>query len=209
MKLTKYNHACLTIEINHTNLIVDPGNLSSDFIAPENVTAVVITHFHPDHLDHERLAEIFDKNDDVLVIGPADVIATIEAVNKRVALPGDCITVGDFDLEFFGGDHAVIHHSLTRAQNLGVMINSLLYYPGDSFAQPNQVVDTLALPVSAPWLKISEAIDFLGSINPRLAFPTHDAILSDEGRLIVDRVIGNYATEHNLVYERLSDSIEI
>jgi L-ascorbate metabolism protein UlaG (beta-lactamase superfamily) len=209
MELTKYEHACFTVEKDDKVLVVDPGNLSSDFIAPENVVAVVITHQHADHFDPDRLAQIFDKNDDVLVLGPADVTDKIEVENKHTAEPGEKITIGPFDLEFFGGLHALIHESYPRAQNVGVMINDLVYYPGDSLNTPNHPVDVLAIPAAAPWMKIGEAMDFLLAVKPRFAFPTHDAIASQEGKSIVDRILGGLAKTNDIDYQRLSDPIEI
>lgn len=209
MKLTNYEHACFTVEKDGQILVVDPGEFSNDFVAPENVTAVVYTHHHADHFDPQRLAEIFAKNDNVLVLGPADVIDKVELENKQAAKPGENVTVGPFDLEFFGGDHATIYPTLPTSQNLGVLINNLLYYPGDSFATPSGPVDTLALPVSAPWLKISETIDFLLAVKPRLVFPTHDAILSDAGKVVVDRVVTGFAANNDFSYTRLNAPIEL
>ena len=209
MKLTKYEHACFTVEKSGQILVVDPGGFSSDFIAPEQVVAVVVTHEHADHLDNERLAEIFDKNDGVLVLGPADVVEKIEVENKQSVTPGEKISVGPFDLEFFGGLHAVIHESFPRVQNLGVMVNDILYYPGDSLDAPDRPVDVLALPAAAPWLKIGEAMDFMLSVKPRLAFPTHDAIINDLGKGLADRILGQAAEQNDMEYLRLADPIEI
>ena len=209
MKLTKYEHACFTVEDNGQVLVVDPGNLSSDFIAPEHVCAVIITHQHGDHFDPDHLADIFDKNDEVLLIGPADVVEQIEVERKQAVEAGEKLTVGPFDLEFFGGTHALIHESMPRVQNLGVMINDLIYYPGDSLDAPGRPVDVLAIPAAAPWMKIGEAMDFLLAVHPRLTFPTHDAITSDAGKAIVDRLLTQIAQENGIEYSRLASELEI
>ena len=39
-------------------------------------------------------------------------------------------------------------------------------------------MEVLGLPTAAPWLKLSEAVDLLRAVRPRLAFPVHDAVLS-------------------------------
>jgi L-ascorbate metabolism protein UlaG (beta-lactamase superfamily) len=209
MKLTKYEHACFTLEQDSKVLVVDPGGYTTDLIAPENVVAVVITHQHPDHFDPEHLAEIFDQNDDVLTLGPADVIDKVEIENKRAVAPGEKVSVGPFDLEFFGGIHALIHEVIPRVQNLGVLINDLVFYPGDSTENPNRPVDTLILPVAAPWLKLSQAIDLMLAVKPRLVIPTHDAILSDIGKELVDRVTGGLAQSSDIEYTRPSSPIDI
>lgn len=209
MKLTKYRHACFTVEKDHQILVVDPGTFSTDFIAPDNVAAVVITHEHPDHFDKEYLSEIADKNPEVQIFAPESVTSQLEAFNKRVAVPGEKVAVGPFELAFYGGDHALIHESILPVKNVGVMINELIYFPGDSFTLPGQPVDTLLLPASAPWMKISDAMNFLSVIKPRLCIPTHDAILSVEGKGIADRLLGATAQSAGSDYLRPESSIDI
>lgn len=203
MKVTKYEHACFTVEKDSQMLVVDPGNFTTDFIAPNHVIGVVITHKHADHFDHELIASIIDKNPNAIIIGDASITATIEAFQTKTVAAGDTLAIGLFDLEFFGGTHASIHEGTTVPPNLGVLVDDLLYYPGDSFFVPEgRGIDTLALPVAAPWLKIGESLDFLSAIHPRLAFPTHDAILSPLGRGLVDLLIGNAASAADIIYAR-------
>lgn len=203
MKLVNYEHACFTLEDEGNILVVDPGEFSTDFIAPENVVAVVITHEHPDHLDTERLAEIIDKNPEAIIFGPDSVTSKLESLPSHTVTTGDIITAGPFTLAFLGGHHATIHESIAPIPNLGVLINDLVYYPGDSFTLTHSPVDTLALPVAAPWMKISDAMDYLKVMKPRLAFPTHDKILSEEGKMITDRLLTVTAEANNIRYERL------
>jgi len=152
MKLTKYEHACFTVEKDGQVLVVDPGNFTTDFIAPEGVVGVIITHEHGDHFDHEQLAAIIDKNPDAVIVAHQTIIDRIEVFQTKSVTTGDSVHIGEFSLEFFGGHHATIHPDIPPIANLGVMINELLYYPGDSFVQPEKPVDVIALPVAAPWL---------------------------------------------------------
>ena len=119
------------------------------------------------------------------------------------------LNVGSFTLKFFGGTHALIHSSIPQIVNFGVLINEKLYYPGDSFALPDQAVDTLALPAAAPWMKLGEAMDFLEKVKPRLAFPTHDALLSKVGKTMVDSHLNNIAQNNGGTYQRITSTIEI
>lgn len=205
MEIIKYEHACFAVKKNDQIVVVDPGGFTSDFIAPENVVAVVITHQHPDHFDQDQINSIFAKNNEVILFGPDSVIDQIEIENKQIIKAGDRVVAGVFDLEFFGGDHAIIHASYPEVQNIGVLINDLIYYPGDSFTLPDRPIDTLALPASAPWLKISDAMDFLTLVQPRFAFPTHDAILSESGKSLVDRMLGETAKSAGIEYRRLNE----
>lgn len=209
MNITKYGHACFTASQDEQILVVDPGSYSPDFIAPEHVVGVVITHAHGDHYDHDQLAAIIDKNPEAIIVGPETVTSTIEVFQTRTVKPSDRITIGPFTLEFFGGEHAIIHSTIEPAVNVAVLINDLLYYPGDAFTLPFRPVDTLALPISAPWSKLSETIDFLGFVHPRLAFPTHDALLSDVGLEMTDRMLTKVATSIDSQYQRITEPLEI
>lgn len=209
MKLTKYDHACFTIEKDHRMLVVDPGNFSTDYLPSNNVVGIVITHEHADHYDPEQIAAIVDKNPEAVIIGHEDVISKVEVFKTQAVDAGDKLTIGLFELEFFGGTHAVIHRTMPVVANLGVMINDLLYYPGDSFTLPGRAIDTLAIPAGAPWLKIGDAMDFLELIKPRFAFPTHDAVLSDVGKGLADRLLGSVAEREGIEYRRLDTPVEL
>lgn len=209
MKLTKYQHACFTVEEDGQLLVVDPGEFSTDFIAPTNVVAIVITHQHADHFDQERVAEIIDKNPEAIIVAPASVTAALEAFTSQAATAGESISVGPFELKFHGGQHAIIHETIPIIENIGVVINDLVYYPGDSLVLPGQPIDTLLLPASAPWMKAGEAMNFLAAVKPRLAIPTHDAILSLEGKEIADSLLGTMASKKGIEYMRVQAPLEI
>jgi L-ascorbate metabolism protein UlaG (beta-lactamase superfamily) len=209
MKLTKYEHACFTVEKDGQLLVVDPGNFSGDFIAPTHVVAVIVTHQHADHFDPDILAAIYNKNPNSLLLADQAIIDLMPDHRGQAVTVGEKVTVDGFDLEFFGGTHAKIHSSMPAVHNLGVLINDLLYYPGDSLSLPERPVDTLAVPAAAPWLKIGEAMDFLLAIHPRFAFPTHDAISSELGKELSDAMLGSTARSAGIEYKRLTESIEI
>lgn len=183
MRITKYEHACLLVTVGDESLVIDPGS----FLTPPDftgVTAIVITHEHADHWTAEQVTRILDKNPDARVVGPQGVkTATADAgFDVEVVAPGDTVEIGEFRLEFFGGEHAVIHSSIPMIDNVGVMVNDELYYPGDSYAEPGVPVGTLAAPVGAPWLKIGDAMDFVLAVAPKRAFYTHDMTLSAAGK---------------------------
>lgn len=207
MKVTKFEHACLVVERDNQSLIVDPGEWTTDLVIPDNVVGVVITHAHQDHLDKKHLRAIVDKNPSVTIVGHEAVIAPLGDFNTRAAVANENMSLGNFDLDFFGGEHSFIYTDRHVGANLGVMVNSQLYYPGDSFSQPEGIhVDVLALPISAPWLKFSEVADFVEAIKAKFAFPTHDAILSDVGKQLLDRMAAGVCENVGTEYRRIDDS---
>ena len=195
MKVTKYEHATLVVSIGDDTLVIDPGMFLSavDF---GNVAAVVITHEHGDHWTPDQLGRILEKNPDAVVYGPAGVTAAASGFDVVTVKAGDVIEAGPFTLKFFGDKHAVIHESIPVPDNVGVLVNDELYYPGDSFTVPDVEVGTLAAPIGAPWLKVGEAIDFVLAVKPKHALYAHDMTLSAAGKKMhADRL--QWATEKN------------
>ena len=86
--------------------------------------------------------------------------------------------------------HAVIHPDIPRITNVGFLVDGSVFHPGDALTVPDQPVDTLMLPVMAPWNKISEVIDYVREVKPRRAIDIHDALLTDLARPIYDSQIG-------------------
>jgi len=204
MKLTKYGHACFVVEKDGSALVVDPGNIAHDFIVPNHVEAIVITHEHQDHLDTGHMQAILEANPKATVIAHESIAGKYTNYTNVAAKVGETYTVGPFSLRFFGGQHASIAEGIPVPPNLGVLIDEHLYYPGDSFAIPEGVqVKELALPAAAPWLKIGESMNFLAQIKPEFTFPTHDGILSGDGKIIVDSMLGAVASGQNTRYHRL------
>lgn len=181
MKVTKYEHSTLVLSLGDESLIIDPGMFLSavDF---GNVVAVVITHEHGDHWTPDQLGRILEKNPNAVVYGPAGVAAAAEGFDIVIVKEGDEIEAGSFTLTFFGEKHAVIHESIPVPDNVGVLVNGELYYPGDSYTVPGVEVGTLAAPIGAPWLKIGEAMDFVLAVKPKRALYAHDMTLSAAGK---------------------------
>lgn len=209
MQLTKFEHACFTLEKDNQTLLFDPGNYTSDLVIPSTVIAVILTHEHADHFDKALLQQIINKNPSAIILAPADMTRQLPDIPTDVISPGLDMNIGPFTLRFFGGEHAVVHPDIPIVTNIGVLVNDSFYYPGDSFALPDTPFSTLALPVTAPWLKISESIDFMLATKPRLAFPVHDHIASDEGKALVDRILSGFANQHAITYKRISEPLHI
>lgn len=205
MKVTKYQHACFTVEKDNQVVIVDPGGWTTDLIVPDNVVAIIITHEHADHCEPERLTAIIANNPSAKIFAHESIGIKLPNLPTQDISAAQSVKVGSFVIEFFGGQHATIHASYPAIANLGVLINQQIYYPGDSFAVPGMAVDTLLLPISAPWLKVGEVLDFVTAVKPRLCIPTHDAILSDTGKALLDSMVSAHCSSVGSTYQRLDD----
>ena len=185
VKLTKYEHACLVLQNQGKTLVIDPGEFSPGFPLDATYDYVIVTHEHADHLSADKLKAIYLKNPSVHFF----VNQKLYDENLRKLSPlhtiidaGVTASVDGFELSFFGHDHAVIYKT-SPCLNNGVLVNGTFYYPGDSLVLPDAPIKLLAVPAAAPWLKTSEAMDFVKAVKPKQAFLTHDAMLSDVGHL--------------------------
>jgi len=61
---------------------------------------------------------------------------------------------------------------------------------------PTGEVPVLAVPASAPWLKIGEVMDYLDAVRPRHAFPTHERVNSDAGNAMANARITHVIESH-------------
>ena len=209
MRLTRFTHACVRIERAGQALVIDPGTFS-EREAYDGVSAVLVTHEHFDHVDVDLLPSVLEQNPGLTVYAPAPVASRLSALGEAVVTVavGDTLTVADFSVQAVGGEHAEIYQGLPGCANLGYIVDGTVYHPGDALFVPPDPVPTLLLPVSGPWLKTAEMLDFVRAVRPQRAFPIHDALLSEIGMQIVD----NWANRMSqTAYERIpvGSSVEI
>jgi L-ascorbate metabolism protein UlaG (beta-lactamase superfamily) len=186
MRVHKYIHSCLLIEHEGEKLLFDPGKFSfvEGRVKPEifsDVSTVVVTHSHPDHVDVDSLRRI-------LALSDACVIANAEVASKlqgegigAVLLDEGRRQVGPFTLQAIPAQHeAILSDSLPR--NTAFLVNERVLNPGDSFQPPLLAfkgVDLLILPIMAPWLTELAAADFARRMRPRQVLAVHDGYAKD------------------------------
>ncbi|MFH0241734.1 MBL fold metallo-hydrolase [Streptomyces sp. HK10] len=196
MELTKKGHACVALHREGRTLVIDPGGFS-EADAAVGADAILVTHEHPDHFDESRLRAALEAN-------PAAQIWTLRSVAEQIsaAFPGrvhtvgggDAFTAAGFEVEVHGKLHAVIHPDIPRVTNVGYAVTAgaagTVFHPGDALTVPGRPVDTLLLPVHAPWSRVAEVVDYVREVRPRVAYDVHDGLLSDFGHLIYGRLLG-------------------
>jgi L-ascorbate metabolism protein UlaG (beta-lactamase superfamily) len=205
MRLRKLGHSCIRLEQAGKTLVIDPGSFSAPD-ALEGADAVLITHEHVDHVVVDAIRTAAQRTPDLHIWTNSSVAEMLAGDGLHVdsVADGDRFRAVDaFDVVVVGEWHAIIHPDVPRVRNITFLVDSLVFHPGDSFTLPEQPVDTLLLPVYAPWCKIAEVIDFARAVKPRLALPIHDALLSDVGLSLVDRLLGPQGPGIGAEYRRL------
>ena len=160
----------------------DPGNFSHGFEGITGLSAILITHQHPDHVDTSRLPALVEANPDAALYADPQTAGQLGAPWRAVH-PGDDLTIDGLRVRGTGGVHAIIHPEIPAINNISYLIGddghpARLMHPGDSLFIPGEPIDVLALPAAAPWLKISEAVEYLRAVNPLRAIPIHQGIVN-------------------------------
>ena len=108
--------------------------------------------------------------------------------------------------------HAVIHPEFPRFFNSGYVLtlgDTKVYHPGDALTVPGEDVDVLCVPVSAPWMRAAEAIDFAREVRAPRNLAIHDRVYSEAGLGIVDGHMNAFLPKAGQEYVRLADGEDL
>jgi len=211
MRIIKFGHACVRVEYDGAAVVIDPG-VFTEIGALDGADAVLITHEHADHYLPDNL-----RATDAPVFTIDAVAAKIRedapevAERVTVVLPGQEFEAG-LPVRAVGELHAVIHPEFPRFYNSGYVLTAgdeKVYHPGDALTGPDEEVDLLCVPVSAPWLKAAEAIDFARAVKAPRNLAIHDRIYSEAGLGIVDGHMNAFLPDAGQEYVRLPDGAEL
>lgn len=204
--LTKYGHACIRLEKSGRRLVIDPGSFTDVPAALEGAEHILVTHEHADHLDEGPVLEYLTAQPSVTVHAPAAPAARLAEAAAAAGLdsariitagPGEQFEAAGFAVRTVGGQHAVIHPQIPVVANTGYILDDLVYHPGDSYIVPSgPAPDTVLVPLSAPWSKLSEMLDFITAVRARQVIPVHDGLLNDRGLPMYRRHAGTFAERY-------------
>ncbi len=199
MKITKFGHCCMLLEIDGVRIVTDPGNFTTAQNEVENVDGILITHEHQDHFHIVSVKAMLAKNPNATVITNAAVGALLEKegiASTRVG-DGENTNFKGVSIEGFGKDHAVVYEDVGNVENTAFLVSNKFYFPGDNFHVCGKEVEVLALPVAGPWMKYSEAIDFAKAVKAKQAFGVHDGMITPAFRPFIGMLMQRFVPETN------------
>jgi L-ascorbate metabolism protein UlaG (beta-lactamase superfamily) len=210
MRLTKLGHAGVRLEKDGMVLVIDPG-IWTGSDALSGASAVLITHEHPDHLDVDAVRAAMEAQLGLELWTSSSVAGLLAGYGTRVHTVdhGDTFTAAGFDVHVYGRDHAQIHPDIPIVPNTGFAVDGEIFHPGDALTVPEDRVPTLLLPVSAPWLKTSEMIDYAREVAPDRAYAIHDGLLNANGLGLTERMLAFAAQPTGATYTRLEPGTSV
>jgi L-ascorbate metabolism protein UlaG (beta-lactamase superfamily) len=205
MRFTKLGHSCVRLEKDGAVLVIDPGTFTDAAAALVGASAVLVTHEHPDHLDAGAIRAALQAHLDLTLWANPSITAQFAEFGGRVheTRQGDALSAAGFEVHVYGRDHALIHKDIPLVVNTGFLVDGDLFHPGDSLTVPEEPVRTLLLPISAPWLKAGDMIDYFREVGPARGYAIHDAILNDNGLALVTRLMSLAAAPSGVPVARL------
>lgn len=187
MKISKFIHSCLLVEKGADKILFDPGKFSfvEGAVQPEqfqNLSAIILTHRHPDHLDDNALAAIVKNNPSATVLANTEIQEQLKGIGITATKFEDGQrSLGSFQLAAFDAPHANILNA-APPQNTAYLVDEIFLHPGDSFAASltaQKRTRVLALPVMAPWTTELQVAEFALNMSPQQIIPIHDGFAKD------------------------------
>jgi L-ascorbate metabolism protein UlaG (beta-lactamase superfamily) len=205
MQFTKLGHSCVRLEKDGDVLVIDPGIFTDAPAALAGAAAVLVTHEHADHLDADAIRAALQADPELTLWANPSITEQFAEFGDRVyeTRHGDALSVAGFSVHVYGVDHALIHQDIPRVVNNGFLVEGELFHPGDSYTIPAEPVGTLLLPISAPWLKAGEMIDYFRAVAPARGYAIHDAILNEAGLALMTRMMSVAAAPSGVPVARL------
>jgi L-ascorbate metabolism protein UlaG (beta-lactamase superfamily) len=205
MRVTKFGHACVRISSGDVDVVIDPGGFTGRE-AVQGASAVLVTHEHMDHLDADNLRATEAPVYTIAAVAE-QIAANAPDVSERVTVvrPGESFDPG-LPVTAVGEWHAVIHEELPRFSNSGYLVEAegrALYHPGDSYTLPGRDVDVLFLPISGPWNKLSEVVDFARTVQAPRNVAVHELVASEIGLGLLDARLEAMLGSRQLGYQRV------
>jgi L-ascorbate metabolism protein UlaG (beta-lactamase superfamily) len=177
--IQRLTDSCLLVTTDSEAILFDPGfhtyrSGEFDLGSLGDVTRVMITHQHGDHVNPDFVAWIIDRGDDVTVHSNqavADLLSKHDIVVSTEIPSG--VTSEDVPHEVVPSGDAPPNRAFT--------LEGLFTHPGDSY-QPTSSAPMLALPLMTPWGSATAAVEFARKLAPQRVVPIHDFYLSRDGR---------------------------
>ena len=212
MRITKYLHSCLIVEEKGCRILFDPGFylLAEGTFSLEHffdISAVVITHRHRDHIEVPLLKTILSANPKTFVIGNTETKEFLQQDGiASLTLNENELRVGSIVIRALPAPHEKILKQ--SPQNSAYVLNEKFLHPGDSLNECLYAwkgIDVLALPTMGSWMTVSRAGEFAIALRPKIVIPIHDGFAKAFYLKGHHESLRNYFQEYGVAYKMSAD----
>jgi hypothetical protein len=187
-EIRRLTDSCLLVTTDDQATLFDPGfhtfqEGEVDLDSIGDVTRVLVTHEHGDHVNPDFVRWLIDRRKDLVVYSNQAVADLLGKEHIEVST----------DVPSGTEVEDVLHEQLpngARPPNRSFTIEGVFTHPGDS-REPTVSAPILALPLIAPWGSVTGAVEFARKVAPRQAIMIHDFYLSESGRARIRHMAGN------------------
>jgi L-ascorbate metabolism protein UlaG (beta-lactamase superfamily) len=179
LTITFIGHGTLMLEINGKVFHVDPWSQLADYESLPKADAILITHFHPDHLDTNAIGQISKPS--TLIIEPLNVFDVLK--KGTVIKNGETQTVLNIKVGSVPAYNTTEgrdkYHPKGRDNGYVLTIgDKRIYIAGDTENIPEMAalknIDIAFLPMNQPYTMLPEQVVVaVKMFHPKILYPYH------------------------------------
>jgi L-ascorbate metabolism protein UlaG (beta-lactamase superfamily) len=195
MTISKHLHSCLLIKDEDKTILIDPGEFTEkeqalDIQKIQNLTHILITHEHADHLSVPLVKQCLEKFPKATILTNASVARKLQdhAINAQTSGSGYVVIENVPHERLF---------DITPPENSVITVGDKLTHPGDSL-QFDKTAEILALPLTAPWGSTTQAVEVALKLKPKLIIPIHDWMWKDGIRKAMYERLTGFFKQHSI-----------
>lgn len=205
VKITKFNHSCLFIEVDKNSVLFDPGGYSRGVFninQIKKIDEVIITHIHPDHIDINLIKEIKKKFIDINITAPEEVHNLLDKEGLKYQ------KVASKNISYFKAPHESVAPVWPQPEQQGIHYCNVITNPGDSHSF-SECKEILTLPITAPWGSAIKALNVAISLKPKYVIPLHDWHYSDEARVQIYEIFSSNLENNNIKFIKIENCVPV
>lgn len=177
--IRRLTHSCVIVTDDDHSTLIDPDFFTFtsgviDLNSIGDITRVLITHEHGDHVHPDFVKLLRDRRSDLEVFSNQAVQTMLSKSDIDVSTE---VPTGTSVQDVF---HERIPNGATPP-NRAWTVGELFTHPGDSYGLAVSA-PVLSLSLIAPWGSSTASVEFAKRLSPRQVIPAHDFYLSEQGR---------------------------
>ncbi len=195
--IRRLTHSCVIVTADDHSTLIDPDFFTFtsgaiDLNSIGDVTRVLITHEHGDHVHPDFVRWLRDRRSDLEVFSNQAVQTMLSKSDIDVSTEVPAGTKVE-DLV-----HERIPNGATPP-NRAWTVGELFTHPGDSYGLTVSA-PVLSLSLLAPWGSSTASVDFAKRLAPRQVIPAHDFYLSEQGRSFLPGLVAGPLREAGIEF---------